>query len=85
MKTNILKKIGEMSEDRGVTHPLQQGQNLDRRRDFFENQIYGYWIHMILRLMENGNVYSGDHGLSKSSSKFVVPENKVGNHLHLLF
>ena len=42
MKTNILKKIGEMSEDRGVPHPVQQGQNLDRRRDFFEDQIYGY-------------------------------------------
>ena len=31
-----------MSEDRGVTHPGQQGQNLDRPRDFFENPIYGY-------------------------------------------
>ena len=34
-----------MSEDRGVTNPvIQQGQNLDRRRNFFENQIYEYWI-----------------------------------------
>ena len=31
-----------MSEDRGVTPPVQQGQRLDRRRDFFEDQIYGY-------------------------------------------
>ena len=31
-----------MSKDRGVTHPGQQGQNLDRRRDFFEDQFYGY-------------------------------------------
>ena len=38
MKTNILKKIGEMSEDRGVTHPLQQGQNFDRRRDFLKTK-----------------------------------------------
>ena len=31
-----------MSEDGGVTHPGQQGQNLERRRDFFEDQTYGY-------------------------------------------
>ena len=28
-----------MSEDRGVTHPGQQGQNLDRRRDFLKTKF----------------------------------------------
>ena len=28
-----------MSENRGVTHPGQQGQNLDRRRDFLKTKF----------------------------------------------
>ena len=48
-----------MYEDRGVTHPLQQGQNFDRRRDFlktkfmdmdtYDTETHGKWRCILWR------------------------------------